>query len=359
MSTLNFYCPRSTCCMHKKPTQNFFNKNGSYFENEIKIQRYKCKNCSKTFNAKHLKLDYRCRRKNIYEDIFHCSTQGMSNRAIARKLGMAESSIRNRLKHLSRQALLRWEQLQRPHKIQEDVCYDGFETFVYSQYDPNNINHAVGKKSFFLYDFNYSHINRKGRMTSAQRKRLRDIQQKNGRYPQNLIYTQSKKIFSYIDLKKENRLTLYTDEHFSYTKALNTLNLSKINHHQTNSKDHRGVNNHLFPINHLDMKLRHFLKSCTRETIAFNKNEMGLMDRYILHGVQKNFLRPRFLKHGKNKEEKSPAMLIEILDKIMTFSEFFNVRKTSLQINLREEWRNYYRRISEHSRFYTREYMGA
>jgi len=271
---------------------------------------------------------------------------------------MSETSIRNRLKHLSRQALLKWEELQAKKLIREDVCYDGFEAFVYSQFDPNNINQLVGKKSFYLYDFNYSHLNRKGRMTFSQKRRLEMIDQKYGRYPSDSIFRQSKKIFKNLQKNKKGQLTLFTDEHKSYVKALSQVNCSSILQHKTNSREYRGSKNPLFPVNHLDMKLRHFLKSCTRETIGFNKNEFGLMDRYIIHGVQKNFLRTKFLKHGKNKETSSPAMLIGITKKVLHFTEFFNVRKTRFQVKLREDWYGFYQRVSLCARYKIRPYYG-
>ena len=48
--------------------------------------------------------------------------------------------------------MARWAELEHAKltenlQIEEPIVYDGLENFSFSQYDPNNINHAVGKCS--------------------------------------------------------------------------------------------------------------------------------------------------------------------------------------------------------------------
>lgn len=332
-----FYCPNHHCIHHCDPAPDFYKKYG-FAKGK---QRFRCKTCGRTFGASNFTLDYRMRKRGLFETIFQQTTQGMSNRSIARTLNMAESSVRDRLKHLSRQALLHWEERQRKVKLEETIVYDGFESFVFSQYDPNNLNHAVGQGSLFVFDFNYAHLNRKGRMTEAQRRKLARLEEKRGRYPKNRIQVQTQKLLEHLRPQE-----LLSDEHHSYTRAIAKLDFS-IKHQQVSSKQRRDKRNPLFPVNHLDMKLRHFLKSLTRETIAFNKNEMGLIDRVVLFLARKNFLAPQFVKEEKQRDASSPGMLVGAADKILKFSEFFWQRKTKYQIQLREEWQSYYQRIVE------------
>jgi len=307
-------------------------------------------------------LDYRHRKAGLFEDIFNNSSQGLSNRAIARNLKVSESTIRNKIKHLARQSLLHWESYAKKLNLNEPVAYDGFETFVFSQYDPNNINHVVGKNSLYLYDFSYSHLNRKGRMTPAQKLKMRKIEEKKGRYPSNRVRVQTLSVLKYLEsINRERKETiLYTDEHRSYKLALDTdLRGHHFDHRTISSRAFRGPSNPLFPINHLDLKLRHFLKSCTRETIAFNKNEMGLIDRYVLHAIQKNFLRSRLIKGRQEHRTHSPAMLVGLTDRILSFKEFFKLRLTRYQVKLRDEWVKYYQRIVDCSRLPCRLYQGT
>jgi transposase-like protein len=357
------YCPNPKCVHHQSFLWSAWIKKGTALTKKAPgiNFKYKCKTCGRNFSSNCFKLDYRHRKIDLFEEVFKSSSQGLSNRSIARNLNVAENTVRNRIKHLSRQSLIRWEQFASHIKLSEAIAYDGFETFVYSQYDPNNINHAVGRNSLYLYDFSYSHLNRKGRMTSEQRKKMQKLDRKKGRYPTNRIRVQSLVVFNYLSSINKSSLPieLYTDEHKIYKLVLKKdMPNHNLHHHTINSKKPRTTANPLFPINHLDMKLRHFLKSCTRETIGFNKNEMGLIDRYVLFAIQKNFLRSKFIKGKKETLTHSPAMIVGIANKIYSFKEFFRIRRTRFQVDLRQEWLKYYNRQIDHSRLSCQAYLG-
>jgi transposase-like protein len=152
------YCPNSSCKFHLPNDFDFYSYDGKYRIRDQVAQRYKCKNCNKRFSEVSFKLDYCSKKRGLFKEIFDCVTAGMSNRSVARKLGVAESCVRNKIKILSRQSLLQWEKKNLEIDIKESVAFDGFETFVFSQYHPNNINHVVGSESLFLYDFSYSGV---------------------------------------------------------------------------------------------------------------------------------------------------------------------------------------------------------
>ena len=355
------YCPNPNCSNHRNPVAEFFRRKGKILVKKYPgyNKRFQCKTCGRYFVFSAFALDYRC-RSNSFEKIFWSSTQGMSNRSIARMLGFSEHKVRQSLKLLARQALLRWELLAKNLTVREPLAYDGFETFIRSQYDINNINHLVGKKSLFVYDFNYSHLNRKGKMTELQREKLKQIEEKFGRYPTDRVRIQTKNIFQRILKTNNTPLILHTDEHKTYQLVLgNDLGKHGILHQVTNSKKCRNGKNPLFPVNHLDMKIRHFLKSCTRETIAFNKNEAGLMDRMILFLASKNFMRGKFIKGKIGDNEKSPAMIVGITKKIFSFKEFFFGRMTAFQVHIRECWREFYYRKFVFARYEMAAYSGC
>ena len=190
------YCPNFKCSFHTKLAEKFWVKNGKAKVKKYPgfIQRYKCKACKKNFSYTSFKLEYR-RRSDPFEDIFNLTTESVSNSGIARKLGISEHKVRECLKVLARQCLLKHELLTQNLEIKEDLVFDGFESFSRSQYDPNNINNLVLKDSFFTLDFSFSHLNRKGRMTLAQKIKNKKLQQKYGKYPSNQIRTKSKMIF--------------------------------------------------------------------------------------------------------------------------------------------------------------------
>ncbi len=286
----------------------------------------------------------------LCHEIFICKTNGMSNLSISRKLNISEAAVRQRLALLKRQALIKKKNLEKGFKISEAIVYDGFETFTFSQFDPCYVNTAIGKNSLYTYEINFSPLNRKGRMTREQKIKNEHLCAKHGRYPGNAIQTQTtytlKKLLKHCT---QNRLQLYTDEHQGYQRSLKQdLSDSTIDHFLTNSQVARNGKNPLFAANHLHLWYRHFLSAQKRETIAFNKNEAGLMDTIFLQTICKNYLSPQMYKrshYNKERNKQSPAMAIGLTDKILTFEEFFDCRRMASQADFDEEESKFYRSL--------------
>jgi DNA-binding Lrp family transcriptional regulator len=237
---------------------------------------------------------------------------GMSNNSIAKRLGVAEGTVRDRLKEMTRQSLI-FEKEHAPLKIKEDVAYDGFETFTHSQYSPCYINTAVGSHSMFIYHNTFSPLNRKGRMTVEQKKQNAELIMKYGLYPQNSVYEESCYIMRCLSELGVGR-TLFTDEHKSYLRAIRNVDFKMV-HETINSAVRRDSKNPLFPINRLHNMYRHFLSSQKRETIAFQKHEAALLEKIQLMKIYQNFMKPKFVRRNKfdsKAHEWSPAMYVGV-----------------------------------------------
>ena len=275
---------------------------------------------------------------------------GMTNCSIARNLKIRERVVRNRQGLLSRQAQLFEKKLEAKLKIQEPICYDGFETFSNSQFSPCYINTAVGKNSLYTFVVTFSPLNRKGRMTTWQQKKNFQLQEKFGKYPQNSVTKLTEYTYEKLVAKADRfPMILHTDEHKAYEYVLKTKFNHQFGHYQTNSKDKRDMRNPLFPVNHLHLTYRHFLASQRRETIAFNKNEAGLMDRIILMKVYKNFMRPKTLRQ-RREVLKSPAMELGLVDRVLKFEDVFFERRFKTHYKLDEVEEKIYRREYDYSR---------
>jgi transposase-like protein len=353
------FCPNPECKFHKHGV-NFYKLNGRVKTAKAPFsnQRFRCKSCFRQFSYNTFQLDFRKRLPDLSKDIFQMSLNGMTNRSIAKLLKTRERVVRNRLGLLARQSQLFEKEIEVNLKITEPVCYDGFETFSGSQFSPCYINTAIGKKSLYTFATTYSPLNRKGRMTSWQKKKNHMLQDKFGKYPSNSVFKLTdytyKKLLS---LSGYTPLILHTDEH----KVYEYLARNKFNHsfilHQTNSRQKRDTKNPLFPVNHLHLTYRHFLASQRRETIAFNKNEAGLMDRMVIMKVYKNFMRPKTLRMRRH-EIASPAMELELTNKILDFEEVYSKRRFKTHYDLDIVEAKIYSRDYEYTRQKIERYKG-
>src|SRR5690606_4878661 len=199
--------------------------------------------------------------------------------------------VRNRITTMSQQSLL-FEKENLPTKINENVAYDGFETFTHSQFSPCYINTAVGSRSMFIYHNTLSPLNRKGRMTPEQKIKNQELIQKHGLYPQSSVYEESIYVLKNLSNLAPGK-TLFMDEHKAYQRALRSFDF-KMNVETINSKIRRDASNPLFPINRLHNLYRHYLSSQRRETISFQKNEAALMEKMQLFKIYRNYMNPKF-----------------------------------------------------------------
>ena len=299
------FCPNSRCLFHLGTEERFYVKNGWITTDKAPFvnQRFKCKRCGEQFSSNTFSQDFRRRVANLSEQILYESMNGISNNSIARRLGVSEGTVRNRLKNLAHQSLL-FEKEHSPKKITEDVAYDGFETFTHSQYSPCYINTAVGSRSMFIYHNTFSPLNRKGRMTEEQKERQKELILKYGFYPRDSVFEESCYILKNLSILGAGR-TLYTDEHKSYLRAIRSFDF-QMDHEAINSSVRRDPTNPLFPINRLHNLYRHFISSQKRETISFQKHEAALLEKLQIMKVYQNFMKPKFVCKGSRGVCSSP-----------------------------------------------------
>jgi transposase-like protein len=348
------YCPNPKCTHHRGGT-GFWEKDGTKMLKRFpyRSQRFRCKECRRSFSYSFFFLEYQARIWGKNEAIFTAHRKGTSICETARAVGHSECMVRGRRKKMSRWGILRHAQFCENLKVKEAIVYDGLENFSFSQYDPNNINQAMGKDSFFIYDFNFAPINRKGTMKPGQKQKKRRIEKKHGRYPSDSLRESTRKVIKRLVEKSEKELTLYSDEHFQYDRAVRIdLKKKKIVHFKTSSKAIRNHHNPLYPVNYLDLQIRQENAAFRRETIAFSKNSVAMLESYFLYILYRNYMRPKFLRKKKRDplSKLSPAQRLGLTTKILSFRELFGQRVLPTHVRLNEDWKNLYHRRDPLSR---------
>lgn len=341
------FCLNPKCIWHKNPAGAVFYPHGvkALKRFPYSSRRFRCRSCDRTFSASAFRLDYRQKIWGLNEQIFFLDQRGFSKREIARSLRRSEHLVRNRKIKMLRFGLLKHVLLSQSLKIQEPIVFDGIENFSFSQYEPNNLHHAVGKDSLFIYDFNLAPLNRKGRMSHRQRSRLRQLNKKHGKFKQNAIRLECRKIFH--RLRERGMDELISDRHFQYQRALLDINYRGL-HVKVSSKIARNFKNKLFAINNIDLQVRHNLAAYKRETIAFAKNSIAMLETFALHSIFRNYMRPKFWKAHRSdplSNKISPAMQLGIVNRIMSFQDFFSQRVPFTHVNLHEDFAGLYHRI--------------
>ena len=319
------------------------------------MRRGRCLKCKKTFTYSYFKLEFGEHYRRLNSTIFSLYTKGLSKCEISRVIRHSEHLVRDRLSKIARWGLLQQSKFLQNISISEPIVYDGLENFAYSQFDPNNINHAIGKETYFTYDFNFAPINRKGKMSPRQKELKKILEAKHGKYPPSILRTTSKRIFKrLVDNSRHKILILHSDEHFQYRKAIRIDLPKEVIIHQTiSSKAARNFQNPLFAVNNFDLLIRQKSAAFKRETISFSKHSIAMVEKFVLTMIHKNYMRPIFYKkHVRDPliHLHSPAMRLGITKKVLSFKMFFNIRPTASQVSLNEDWQEYYLKIDRLSR---------
>ncbi len=159
-------------CPHcKKPGKIV--KFGSYQRASDKkvCQRYRCKNCQRTFSETHYSIDYRLRKRYINQAVFRSLCSGVSQRRCAILFGVHRDAIARRLLRfgLCAEHNLKVYRQSRPSVTQ--LLFDELETFEHTKCKPLTVAIAVEDKSRKILALKVGKIPAKGPLASFSRKK--------------------------------------------------------------------------------------------------------------------------------------------------------------------------------------------
>ncbi|MCP5070079.1 MAG: hypothetical protein GY946_26215 [bacterium] len=269
----------------------------------------------------------------VYEGLIACSAY----RQIARGQAISASTVSTHAKRLGRHALLFLE-ARRPHEPpREPLVMDGFETFEHSQYYPFHVNLAVGAESHFLYAFTDAELRRKGRMTAQQRERREELENQHGRAHPKAIQTSMAELLR-LSTPPGSEVEVRSDEHRAYPRAFRSVREVAVRHAVTSSRKARTTANPLFPVNRMDLLIRHSGANHKRETIAFSKRRQSALERIAVFAVWVNFQKSR----REKARDATPAQWLGLVDRKLTTEDILAVRHFPSRIPLPWRWRQYY-----------------
>ena len=334
------FCPRSTCRFHRCADGWRWIRHGWFTRHASpqRIPRFRCGHCGHTFSSQTFATDYWLKRPDVLhqtaERLLACS----GYRKIARSLRCAHTTVMRHSARLGRHALLYLRQNRPPGPLTEALVGDGFESFAFSQYSPCHLNVVVGSESHYCYGFTHSELRRKGRMTEGQKRRRAALERTLSR-PDPKAIEKGMALALELAVPEPQALCFRSDEHDAYPRALMRLTEHRFAHERTSSLEARTAGNPLFPVNRLDLLLRHNSANHKRETIAFSKRHQGVVDRGAWLIVWQNFSKQFSERRGLG----TPAMRLGLRDRPVPLREILRWRLFPGRVELPEEWARYYR----------------
>jgi transposase-like protein len=287
------FCPNSRCTFHCGDTTSWRCVKKGFFASArsgTSTQRYKCRDCGRSFSTRTFRSTYRLRRADLFFRVARGLVSCSGYRQLAAGLGVSHSTIARHAAKLGRQALLAHESFRSKRTLAEPLALDSFVSFVYSQYYPVHFHLTIGRESHFVYGFTESEVRRSGTMTRGQRARREALEQKLGRPDPK---AREKDVAAILEIVGErvDKIDLTTDEDQAYPRAIRRSQLN-VTHATISSRALRTTSNPLFASNLFDLQVRHAGSNHKRETIGFSKTMRGVIERMWLTIAWKNYVKP-------------------------------------------------------------------
>ena len=284
------FCPNPDCRFHNRDLarrSRWYYRYGSFTSfARGRTRRFRCKNCGKTCSTQTFSIHYWTHLHINLRDLDDRLNACAGYRQIARSLSVSYQVIKNRVLRLSRNYLNLIDTSSAFYPLREDIAFDGIESYMRSQYIPDNFNIAVGCTSQVPYAFTLSLFRRRGRMTEKQ-KRNRTVLDTIWRPEPRSLVTSCKTVFRdvlslYMNQEELTPFVINTDEKTEYKTALKDLpewthlsELRLVSHNTTSSRVARTRTNPLFPVNYLDREIRKNSAAHCRETVRGDR-EVGM-----------------------------------------------------------------------------------
>jgi transposase-like protein len=335
------FCPRTSCRYHRCPRGWRWIRHGSFTRRcpPRVIPRYRCGHCGLTFSSQTFSTSYYLKRPELLEPVFHRLLAGSGLRQIKREARCSHSTVMALAARLGRHALLFLAAHRPPGPLAEPLVIDGFESFAYSQYHPLHLHLVVGAESHFSYAFTHSRLRRKGRMTRRQRRQRARLEAAHGRPEPRAVELDMAAALA-IARPVPQPLTVRSDEHPAYPRALGRLAGPAPQHECTPSVAARTAGNPLFPVNLMDLLLRHHSANHKREGIAFSKRHQAVIERAALLVLWRNWVKPFSENHGGG----TPAMRLGLTARPWPVARILRARLFPSRVALPAPWDGYYRR---------------
>jgi hypothetical protein len=194
-------------------------------------------------------------------------------------------------------------------------------------------------QSHYLYAHTDAELRRKGRMRPKQRLRRAEIEKEFGRPNPKAIEIEVAELVR-LAVRRSGPVEIRSDEHPAYPRAFRRVTENQIAHAVTSSKKARTHQNPLFPVNLMDLLIRHCGANHKRETIAWSKRRWSSALRLAVLQVWRNYLKGT---SEKQRDSPTPAQLLGLTTRRLEVADVLACRLFPTRVSLPARLLRYYR----------------
>lgn len=300
------FCPYEACANHQTPRPGRWWARCGYHETKAfsSVPRFRCLDCRRTFSTQTFSVHYYAKRLVDLTRLERLHSSSVSLRALGRHFAASCATIQNRLDRLSRQAIALHAALRVLANRYEWICFDGFVSFDWSRYLPNNIGISITTKSRFILGLTHATLQSSSQSRPSQKKRRNKVYQ-DMKFEKETI---TRSFTEHLDRLERERppgkntpLVIVTDEKADYQSAFFNHRLFKkqtderrVAQLRVDAALPRVYANPLFASTYIDRELRKDQANHRQASTCFCRKPANGLSRLMVYTVYHNYVK-RFL----------------------------------------------------------------
>lgn len=286
-------CPYPACSTPLDPAAPFFHRDGLYRPRcrAHPVQRFRCRVCLRRFSRQSFRADRNQKKPHLNAAFLRLMLACVALRQAARVLGVARRTVERRFLWLARHAAEFHR--NRLAALDGPFMLDELETFEANRYQPVTVPVLIEPRSLFLIASAAGPLRRKGRMTPTQKRRRTEHEARHGRRPSHSAAAVRAVLLRLRPCVASGRpVVLHSDRKPLYERLGRRLFGSRFTWVPHSASARRDRRNPLFPINHTNARLRHFLARLRRRSWCVSKRRLRLQQHLQIATLWVNYCRP-------------------------------------------------------------------
>ena len=318
-------CPDIDCSAHRHPFEGFFVREGFYrpLGRAHAVPRFRCRVCRTGFSRQTFRADYRQKKPYLNAVCLRLLVACVGQRQTARVLHVARRTIERRFRWLARHAASFHRNRLRGAVLSGPFQLDELESFEGNRYQPVTAPVLIDRRTFFLVATAVGPLRRKGRMTPRQQRKRMEHEALHGRRPSHSARA-VKQVFARLGLALDARrpFVLESDRKPLYERLGRRFFGERFQWSPHSASARRDRANPLFPINHTNARLRHFLSRLRRRTWCVSKTMRDLQRHLLIAALWVNYSRGI-----TNRTKVTPAQALGLLPRPLRPEELVSWRQ--------------------------------
>jgi transposase-like protein len=287
------HCPYPSCHSFVSPERGFFARAGRYQPGcrPQPVPRFRCRSCGRRFSRQSFRADWRQKKPYLNATLLHLMVSCVGQRQAARALRVTRRTVERRVRWLAAHARAFHEHRLNGARLQGPFQLDEMESFETNRYQPVTVPVLIDRATLFVVATAAAPLRRKGRMTPLQLRRRAEHEAVHGRRPSLSARAVRHVLERLAPLTAGGPVTLETDRKPLYGKIGSSLFGHQLRWRPYPASARRDRANPLFPVNHTNARLRHFLARLRRRTWCVSKLRAALQGHLMIATLWINWCR--------------------------------------------------------------------